>query len=465
MAESPHVRRIAVLVVALAAIALPGSASASTITKSGSTISYVADPQEANNVTASLTGGTYTFTEQDAGITIKNGGGCSVAGTTATCPAAGTSLLDIDTGDLNDSVTVTAPTSAHLFGGAGDDSLTGGGGDDVLRGGLGADVIIGGAGTDAVDYSDRTAPLTITVDGQPGDGEAGENDNVGTDVEIVNGGSGADTITGSEADNVLNGNGGNDTLNGAGGDDALNRGDFDGNLDPGTGADALSGGPGRDSVSYASAKAPVRVSLDGRPGDGARGENDNVATDVENVTGGSAGDVLIGSAGDNVLQGGPGDDRLLGGGGADTLDGGSGSDAIQSLDRVADQIICGAGDGVLADKSDVLHACGSVQRAPVKVLARKAKARRGAVRIPISCSPYVTESCKGSVTLKSGATALGRGTISAFPGRRATVKVELSKKGRRLLAKRRKLTAAAKLVVVDPSGGVFRRSLRLGLSA
>jgi hypothetical protein len=35
MAESPHVRRIAALVVALAAIALPAPASASTVNSSG----------------------------------------------------------------------------------------------------------------------------------------------------------------------------------------------------------------------------------------------------------------------------------------------------------------------------------------------------------------------------------------------------------------------------------------------
>ncbi|WP_245425920.1 M10 family metallopeptidase C-terminal domain-containing protein [Rhizobium sp. J15] len=48
---------------------------------------------------------------------------------------------------------------------------------------------------------------------------------------------------------------------------------------------------------------------------------------IENATGGSAADILIGNGVANVLSGRDGDDVLTGGGGADRLDGGAGKDA------------------------------------------------------------------------------------------------------------------------------------------
>jgi Ca2+-binding RTX toxin-like protein len=459
-------RRITLLGVAvIVLLAFPAAASAATVTKTASTISYIADDQERNDVTISLAGDVYTLTEEGnapgpGGIAVKNGGGCQLATqgttTTATCPAGGTTLLDVDAGDQNDTVRVVAPTPARILGGDGS---------DVLRGGSGADTLAGGPGIDVADYSDRGNPLTITLDGQPGDGEAGENDNDAADIEIVNGGSGADTITGSDADNVLNGNGGNDTLNGQGGSDALNRGDRDGNLDAGAGADVLNGGAGIDAVSYASAALPVRVTLNGVVGDGAVGENDNVGADVENVTGGKAGDVLIGNSGANVLQGGPGDDRLLGGRGPDTLDGGNGNDALQARDGAVDQLLCGNGtDGVIADTRDVLNVCESVQRAVVQALTGKAKMRRGVIRIPVRCSAYATEGCTGTVTLKYRKTTLGKKAFKLRSGAKSTLKVKLSRNAQKLVKKKRKLTTTATLSTKDASGSVTRTTKKIRLT-
>ena len=81
-----------------------------------------------------------------------------------------------------------------LDGAAGADTLNGGPGDDTLIGGPGADVLNGGRGSDTADYSDRTKPLTIALDGDANDGEAGEQDNVGDDVEVIKGGFVDDTI-------------------------------------------------------------------------------------------------------------------------------------------------------------------------------------------------------------------------------------------------------------------------------
>jgi Ca2+-binding RTX toxin-like protein len=451
-----HPHRVLVLALFAAAV-LPASASAATVSKTGSTVSYIADPGEANDVTISLGGGNYTIAEQGSGVTVTNGGGCTVSGQTATCPSSGTELLDVQAGDRSDTVTIQAPTPSHI---------SGGDGFDTLRGGSGADVISGGAGTDVADYSDRRNPLTITVDGKPGDGEKGENDNVQTDVEIVNGGAGNDTITGSDADNVLNGNGGKDTLNGAGGSDALNRGDGDGNQDAGAGGDVLHGGPGDDSVSYEEAKSSVRVTIDGIAGDGAAGENDNVMRDVENVTGSRFADVLIGNSGPNVLQGGPGNDRLNGGGGADTLDGGSGDDALQALGGGMDALLCEGGtDGVIADARDVLNNCEIVERTLVQVLVATTKAKRGVVRIPLRCSAYSTDGCKGTLTLKVGKRTLGTKAFGRPHGAKATIKVKLSNNGRQLLRKKRALSATAALSMKDASGQVTRMSRKVRLTA
>ena len=145
-----------------------------------------------------------------------------------------------------------------LEGGDGPDSLTGsaagerligGGGDDTLRGLAGADVLEGGAGSDRADYADRGAPVTATLDGTGGDGEAGEGDTIAGDVENATGGSGADRIVGSGGANDLVGGGGNDNLTGLSGPDRLDAGDGDDTLDSRDGEqDTLACGAGNDSV-------------------------------------------------------------------------------------------------------------------------------------------------------------------------------------------------------------------------
>jgi Ca2+-binding RTX toxin-like protein len=106
-----------------------------------------------------------------------------------------------------------------LRGGAGNDSLVGAAAFDVLDGGSGADTLKGGAANDTADYSSRTAPLTIGLGTLNDDGEAGEKDNVGLDIETVLGGSGSDNIRGSAANNLLVGGAGPDRLDGGPGND------------------------------------------------------------------------------------------------------------------------------------------------------------------------------------------------------------------------------------------------------
>ncbi len=243
--------------------------------------------------------------------------------------------ISISAAGGNDTVTLTdavsIPAIIHggsgndsLRGGAGPDSLLGEAGNDTLDGAGGADVMFGGAGIDTADYSARTNDLIITIDDNAGDGEAGENDNIGTGVENIIAGSGNDNITGSAGNNSVVGGAGNDTLTGASGNDTI---------DGGTGADDMHGNGGLDTVTYASRTAGVTI----KPGliSGEAGENDTVAIDFETLIGGSGNDILIeglpfiaSQLPDLRIEGGPGNDALQGGYGNDTLLGGPGDDGF-----------------------------------------------------------------------------------------------------------------------------------------
>jgi Ca2+-binding RTX toxin-like protein len=269
--------------------------------------------------------------------------------------------IEVLRGGLAGDTLTGGPGNDTLYGGPGNDTIAGGPGDDQLFGddgddtfdegstANGADVIHGGAGSDTVSYRSRTAAVSISLDGLARGGEPGELDRIMTDVENAIGGAGDDTITGSSADNVLDGGPGNDTIAGGAGNDTLRGGPGDDTLrgdagddtfDEGAsanGADTMTGGAGIDLVDYSARTLPLIVVMDGVTASGESGEADRIATDIENVTGGSAGDALTGNAGDNLLQGGPGTaaDTLVGLGGDDVLDGNGGSDLLD----------CGAGEG------------------------------------------------------------------------------------------------------------------------
>jgi hypothetical protein len=171
-------------------------------------------------------------------------------------------------------------------------------------------------------------------------------------------------ITGTEGDDILTGTPAADSIYGRGGNDFLLGGAGEDELDGGPGADGISGGPDRDSVSYAG--APVTVTLDGVANDGAAGENDNVASDVEDVFGTDGPDVITGDAADNTIDGNAGNDVINGGPGADGLFGSEGNDEIDSRDGSADRVDCGPGeDTALYDANDVVRDCEKLGRTPV----------------------------------------------------------------------------------------------------
>lgn len=145
----------------------------------------------------------------------------------------------------------------------------------------------------------------------------------------------ADTVDGNDAFTVdpsvtigatVNGGSGNDTLTGGSGDDTLIGS---------SGNDTIEGGPGGDTASYLGQYSSVNASLNGAADDGASGETDNIGASVENLTGGSANDVLRGDASNNRLDGGSGNDVLIGNFGNNVLDGSSGSDVVSYADAAS----------------------------------------------------------------------------------------------------------------------------------
>jgi glucose/arabinose dehydrogenase len=185
-----------------------------------------------------------------------------------------------------------------------------------------------------------------------------------------------ETLTGTPGPDVICGMGGNDELFGLGGDDTLSGGAGNDRLVGGPGGDVLQGGVGSDDFAdYATAAAPVAVTIGTGADDGPAAEADDVQIDVERVKGGSAGDqliaggrpaTLIGFAGADTLRGGPandtldgraGQDELEGGDGRDKLLGGDNADHLLALDGFVDRLLCGAGvDTRENDPSDIVDA-------------------------------------------------------------------------------------------------------------
>jgi Ca2+-binding RTX toxin-like protein len=253
--------------------------------------------------------------------------------------SAGTAADYVDTSGVNKPTVLNGGAgNDYLYSGPAADALNGGDGDDFLNGGLGSDFLSGGAGQDWASYASRAAAVNLSLDNVANDGQAGEKDDIRSDVENLAGGNGDDTLTGDKDTNTLVGNGGADKLYGQDGNDVLDGGagtdqlyGQNGNdlLDGGIGTDYLAGGSGaQDVVSYAIRSNAVNVSLDGVNNDGEPGEKDFVAADVEGIIGGNGYDTLTGNGGANYIQGGQGGDLINGGAGDDTLDGGEGRDRL-----------------------------------------------------------------------------------------------------------------------------------------
>lgn len=208
------------------------------------------------------------------------------------------------------------------------------------------------------------------------DGAAGEADTINDDVETVLGGKGGDNISAqwspcTDAATVptvkctLKGNDGDDTIVGSAFADSIDGGNGNDTLRSGLGSDTLVGGAGIDTVSYAERTNPVKVSLDASKlwtagQNGEVGENDSIATDIENLTGGAGNDSLRGSAAANIIRGGAGNDTIEGALGNDSLYGEAGADLVYG-GAGNDMLVGGAGADTLVggDGDDFLDASDS----------------------------------------------------------------------------------------------------------
>jgi hypothetical protein len=283
----------ALVVFALGALSLPGLAFGATArfdAKAGRLL-YQAAPGEANAVVIAY--GEPAEDESSVKVTIRETGAAIQPGTSCTptnpnevvCTIDLTVVdpfhfVDIRLSDGNDSFSAATQCRSWdcglvVYGGPGADALTGSEARDELYGGQGADRLDGRAGY-----------LSLTEDvGDWLDGEAG--------ADVLYGGADEDSLHG------------------------------------GPGPDVLQGGTGLDTAVYWDRRVPIRADLDGAADDGARGERDRIATDVEAIAGGDRGDRLLGNGRVNVLEGGAGNDLLEGRGGPDQLIGGAGSDVLR----------------------------------------------------------------------------------------------------------------------------------------
>src|SRR5262245_4285812 len=183
--------------------------------------------------------------------------------------------LEIQTGDLADTVTASGDQKWLVNLGDGDDvayqftnpdsatTIVGGNGNDTFHSGTSHEWFRGNAGTDTVTYAARAA--SVTVDLSAGQGGTGGNEDTYDTVENVIGSSVDDTITGDANANTLDGGPGNDVLFGLGNNDTLIGG---------IGDDDLYGGSGSDTVSYRTHTEGVSVYLDNAVPGGAPGEDD-----------------------------------------------------------------------------------------------------------------------------------------------------------------------------------------------
>jgi Ca2+-binding RTX toxin-like protein len=363
------------------------------ISTSGSEIIYKAALGQENIVTVTRSDTEYTITDggvaaiADADLTD----GCTVVGSTATCPRAGFTLVVIEVLDGDDFIT-GSDGAEFIIGGAGEDVTEAHGGDDTIDTGpgrSGLEQTNGGPGFNTMTFASRpVGGRGVIVDNRPDRDFAIDTDGTFESMDSIQrliGSPNNDEMVGSYAAEVLIG---------------------------GPGADTLCGGLGVDTVDYSSSTDPVHVTLDGTmttdpdlaiqlvpdpdespiglreryfrarhdcrqydpatglplpncisgacsagppfPGvardctpddgawDGITSEGDCVGEDVENIIGSEQDDVLVGNdtdplegrspriepLGANRLEGRGGDDIMDGRGGPDVYEGGDGLDTV-----------------------------------------------------------------------------------------------------------------------------------------
>jgi hypothetical protein len=144
-------------------LVLCAPAEAATVSVEGDLAHVVAAPGEVNQLSVVAGPTDLALTVVDLSAPLSAGPGCAVAGDGAvSCPRTGAGVpritrIEVDAGDLDDSVDIASLFPVRLLGGEGDDRLQGGHGPDSLLGGGGADFADGGHGDDAIEVRDGRA--------------------------------------------------------------------------------------------------------------------------------------------------------------------------------------------------------------------------------------------------------------------------------------------------------------------
>lgn len=269
------------------------------------------------------------------------------------------------------------------------------------------------------------------------------------------------SVRGEEGDDVLIGGAGTDSFTG------------------GPGADLITGGGGHnDSYSVTSVYGQAEtahVTLDGRADDGLPGEGDNVGADIEEIFGGAGDDTIIGTdasnqivdtQGNNTLQGAGGNDRITGSG---TLAGGLGDDVLTSSGNGrVDNVSCGGGqDYVTSDADDVVAEDCTYKEVPGRPFAHfpvpsvapvvTVPPRPATAPVPITCPADASQACQGQITLTrvvastaarasaARSSKVGARSFVVSAGRTASVRVGLTRYGRRLMVRSRRVKLVAQV--------------------
>jgi Ca2+-binding RTX toxin-like protein len=350
----------------------------------------------------------------------------------------------------NDTIEM-GPKNDYAVAGPGTDNVSMGSGEDRVEEEPfpnGADVFNGGPDSDAISYysvSPAGSGVTITLNGQPDDGHAGEGDNV-NDFENLGGTEGADVLIGDGDDNSLSGGPGDDVLSAGAGDDRIYPGDGNDRAEGGEGndyvegededeegRDILSGGPGDSDLVEYFGRLPVTMTLNNQADDGRAGEGDNISG-FEGLEGGDGADTIVGDAANNLLIGNGGNDTMTGGAGSDQLLGEGGDDVLLALGG-RDEVGCGTGfDQTVHDADDQLN--GDCERRGASVTSDSAAlSGKGKAKVKLACPAEEGATCKGKLVLVSNGKQIGSGKFSVAKGKTGTATVKLTKKGRKALAK------------------------------
>ena len=385
------------VLLAVAALALPSSASAGTVTVETEdtcsacgpepvNVAYRAAPGETNTVSFVSDGATVVI--QDSGAPVRSSGACRA------------------NGEHEMTCSVTTATSYAVDLGDGDDRLEFDGADATLRGGSGNDTIT----------SRRTREGKFAVFGEAGD----------------------DHLISGALNEQLFGGPGNDTLEGGEGSDRL---------DGDTGADRHDGGPGDfDAAYYVNRDDDVRVDLRRGTG-GAAGEGDTYAN-VESAYTGDGDDVLLGNNAANELISGRGRDRIDGRGGADNL---STVGAARSID-------CGAGrdTAMTAKPETVIGADCELASAEDFVPARAQPVLRAGIALVDLRTVDLGGGTRGTVSLTRGprGPVLASGNVGEIwrDSALARVRLSLTPAGRAYLRRPSGKVVTIRLNLRDESG-------------